>query len=140
VISFVYGHNDEVAKWTFETFKIDPWPVVMAVGLLKDQELIGSFLFQEYNGSNAELSYYGKGSLTPRVVREIARAALIALRVNRLTVRTKRCNKHITKPIRKLGFRYEGVQRMFYGPFRRDDAVLFGLLKPDLVRIARLPS
>lgn len=140
MITFVYGRDQEVAEWTFNTFKVQKWPIVLAVGLLKDDnELIGSFMFQEYNGSNAELSYYGPGSLRPRVIREIARAALVLLKVNRLTVRTKRANKHITRPIIKFGFRYEGVQRMFYGPYRRDDAVVFGLLKEDLIRIARIP-
>jgi RimJ/RimL family protein N-acetyltransferase len=138
VITFVYERDKEIADWTFRTFNIQPWPVVLAVGLLKDgNELVGAFLFQEYNGSNAELSYYGPGSVTLRVVREIARAALLLLNVNRLTIRTKRRNKHITRSIGKFGFSFEGVQKMFYGP--NEDAIVFGLLRPDLIRIARLP-
>lgn len=137
MITFLYNQNAMVARWAFETYKVEPWPVVMAVGLLENNDLVGAFLFQEFNGSNAELSFYGK--ITPRVVMEIARASLVLLKVNRLTVRTRRCNKHITRSIKKFGFIYEGVQKMFYGPLRRDDAILFGLMKPDLVRLARMP-
>ncbi len=137
MITFVYNDDMEIAKWTFQTFNVQPWPFVKAVGLLKGNELVGSFMFQEYNGSNAELSYYGPKTLTPRVVREIARAALILLNVNRLTIRTKRKNRHITRAIMKLGFLFEGVQKMFYGP--NEDAILYGLLRPDLIRLARMP-
>lgn len=136
MITFVYEHDKEIADWTFKTFNIEPWPVVLAVGLLKGNELVGSFMFQEYNGSNAELSFYGPGSVTPRVVREIARVALLLLKVSRLTVRTKRQNKHVARFVTNIGFQFEGIQKMFYGT---EDAVLYGLLKPDLIRIARIP-
>jgi hypothetical protein len=43
------------------------------------------------------------------------------------------------RTIPKFGFVFEGVQRHFYGPNKRDDAILFGMLKPELLRIARLP-
>lgn len=137
MITFVYDHDEEIAKWTFLTFNVQAWPFVKAVGLLRGNELVGSFMFQEFNGSNAELSVYGPGAMTPRVIREMARAALLLLGVNRLTVRTKRKNRHITSTIEKFGFKFEGIQKMFYGP--KEDAIMFGILKPDLVRIARLP-
>lgn len=137
MITFVYDHDKEIADWTFATFNVQAWPFIKAVGLLRGNELVGSFMFQEFNGSNAELSVYGPGSMTPRVIREMARAALLLLGVNRLTVRTKRKNRHITSTIEKFGFKFEGIQKMFYGP--NEDAIMFGILKPDLIRIARLP-
>ena len=115
MITFVYDHDKEIADWSFTTFNVQPWPFVKAVGLLRGNELVGSFMFQEFNGSNAELSVYGPGAMTPRVIREIARAALLLLGVNRLTVRTKRKNRHITSTIEKFGFRFEGIQKMFGG-------------------------
>ena len=130
----LFGYDKQIAKWAFGKFKFNPTPYVMAIGVINDdKEVVGAALFQEYNGHNVELAYYGPNTLTPHIVRTLASVAMNGLHCDRMTVRTGKKNKALTKSIKKLGFVYEGIQRRFYG---NDDAVMFGLYGNNLARLA----
>ena len=81
-----------------------------------------------------ELSFYGPGAVTASVVRQLMRYAFDWLKVNRVTAKTPRQNKTVICGLPSFGFRMEGVMRHYYGPVKRLDAIVFGLLKADAIR------
>lgn len=105
-----------VASWTYGEFNIFPLPVNKALGIVdRNGKLIGGILFQNFNGVNVELSYYGVRTLSPGICRVIARTALNHFNCGRLTAITSQRNKRLIRALIKIGFRLEGIQRCFYG-------------------------
>lgn len=130
----ILGHDVAIATWAFSTFNFEPAQFCMAIGFAaEDKGLISACLFHAYNGHDVEVSYYGKDTLTLPIVRSIARTAVDRLGVSRVTVRTARSNKMLTRGIKKLGFEYEGIRKYGYGD---QDAVMFGLFGKNLARLA----
>src|SRR5258706_2258150 len=109
--------NDQaVADWAYKSFNIFSQPVNKAYGIVDPKgNLLGAILFQNFNGVNLELSYYGPRTLSSGIVRIIARTALGHFHAARLTVVTSQRNKRLIRALMKIGFRLEGVQRCFYG-------------------------
>lgn len=132
--SFVIGHDVEVATWAFQTFGFHPTSFCMAVGIADSERgLVAACLFHAHNGPDVELSYYGPGTVTLPIVRGIAKIAVEYLGVSRITARTHRSNKTVTRGIKGLGFEYEGVRKCGYGD---QDAVMYGLFGKNLARLA----
>jgi RimJ/RimL family protein N-acetyltransferase len=132
----LFGHDVPVAIWTWNEFKRTPMPVNAAVGIVRNNLLTGSAIFQNYSGHNIELSYYGPQTFSAGIARTLARYVVECFNVDRLTMRTNRENKNILKMFHRFGFKFEGVQQRFYGPF--GDAAVFVLFREDLERIAGL--
>lgn len=108
--------DEIVSKWTYRTFNIYPQPVNKAFGILdKNKKLVGGILFQNFNGVNVELSYYGPKTITCGIIRIIARTAIEYFNASRLTVVTSRRNRRLIRGLIKIGFKIEGMQRCFYG-------------------------
>lgn len=113
------GQDQAVANWAFAAHGFKPTPVDAAIGIIEtDGTLKGAALFQRFNGHDIDLSYYGVGTMTPGIVRSIARAAL-GLGAQRVTVTTAQANKRFTRAILRLGFIHECVRKRYYG--HRDD-------------------
>ncbi len=105
-----------MGSWTYQKFNIHPQSVDKAFGIVdKEGELVGGILFQNFNGVNLELSYYGVRTLSPGFCRIIARTALGHFNCGRLTVITSQRNKRLIRALLKIGFKLEGIQRVFYG-------------------------
>ena len=129
----VMGHDEEIADWTFRTFKMLPTRYEMAVGIIEDDKIIGSILWQAYRGSDIEISYYGPKTLSLGIARTCAKMAMDYWGVSRVTARTSRKNKMMTRGIKKIGFEYEGICHKGYGD---EDAVMYGLYGKNLARLA----
>lgn len=131
---FVIGHDVEVANWAFSTFHFHPTQFCMAVGITAPNKgLVAACLFHAHSGPDVELSYYGPGTLTLPIVKGIAKIAVEYLGVSRITARTTKSNKTITRGIKKIGFEYEGIRKCGYGD---RDAVMYGLYGKNLARLA----
>jgi hypothetical protein len=131
-MNLVFGDDKTIADWVSKQRgkSIPPW--YFAVGVInKSGVLKGAATFHNYNGSNIELCYHGPNTLTLNVFKGIADFCINRLKVNRLTVSVPRKNKSLIKHLPKFGFKVEGVMRHFYGPFRRDDAIIFGILSSE---------
>ena len=125
----MFNQDQAVADWVSKKWgkSIPPW--YFAVGILdKDGILRGGATFHNFNGSNIELCYYGPKTITKDVFIGLAKFVFGHLNVNRLTICVPRKNKPLIKSATKLGFKVEGVLKHFYGPYNRDDAIIFGLL------------
>lgn len=127
--------DDFVAAWAFQTYNKVPMKVDRALGIIENGQLVGAALFSSYNSMNAELSYYGKGTVTVGIIRALARIALYELRLARCTVIVPKRPSYLLKKLPvKFGFRYEGVQRRHYGPTdaARHTGCRFVLFKEDI--------
>lgn len=130
----LFGHDGPVANWTWNEFRLTPMPVVAAIGIVRNNMLIGSVLFQDFSGFNVEMSYYGPATPSAGIFKTIARYVIERFNVDRVSIRTNRKNASIMRILSRIGFRTEGVQRRYYGPF--GDAALFVLFREDIERIA----
>ena len=95
-------------------------------------------MFSSYNGVNAELSYYGKNTITVGIIRAVAKIALYELHLARCTVIVPKRPSFLLKKLVKFGFRYEGVQRRQYGPTdsSRHTGCRFVVFKEDMEKLA----
>lgn len=131
--TFLLGRDIEVAAWAFQTFDFHPTQYCMAVGIMEEGLLVAACMFHAHNGPDVELSYYGPKTLTLGLVKGIAKIAVDQLGVSRITARTSRSNKLMTRGIRKVGFQYEGVRKCGYG---NQDAIMYGLYGANLAKLA----
>jgi len=132
--NLVLGHDAEIASWAFHTFNFHPTQFCMAIGIAEPTKgLVAACLFHAHNGPDVELSYYGPNTLTLDLVKRIAKIAVEVLGVSRITARTSRSNKTMTRGIKKIGFEYEGIRKCGYGS---QDAVMYGLYGKNLARLA----
>lgn len=138
------GADDMVAAWAWRTIGLTPMPCDLAIGIVsEDKGLEGAAVFQNFNGNNIELSYYGEGTLSLGIARALARAAISRFSPSRVTVCTSKSNRSLVKALTRpmLGFKLEGAQRCYYGPrdTTRNTALRFVMFRDQLERIARNP-
>jgi hypothetical protein len=128
-----------VSSWTYKTYNIFPQYVDKAFGIIDNEgKLMGGILFQNFNGVNVELSYYGPNTLSSGIVRVIARCAIGHFNASRLTVVTPQKNKRLIRGLLKIGFKLEGVQRCFYGhkDCKKNTGVRLAAFREQLSRVA----
>jgi hypothetical protein len=130
--------DQQVAAWAFKTHNRTPMHVDRALGIIDNGKLTGAVLFTSYNGVNAELSYYGKNTVTAGIIRVLARIGLYELQLARCTVIVPKRPSFLLKRLPKFGFRYEGVQRRQYGPTDspRHTGCRFVLFREDMEKLA----
>jgi ribosomal protein S18 acetylase RimI-like enzyme len=130
----LFGHDASVAAWAWNEFCLTPMPIDAAIGIIRLHKMVGAAIFQNYSGFNVELSYYGPQTFSAGIARGLAQYALTRFNhLDRLTMRTNRNNSNILKMFQRFGFKFEGVQHRYYGPY--GDAAVFVLFKEDLKRI-----
>lgn len=127
------GNEQAVINWTYQTFGVLCTKVDLAVAVMDGQQIVGSCFFQAHNGPDIELSYYGPNTLSLDVVKGLAKIAVDHFGVSRITARTAKSNKVMTRGIRKIGFVYEGIRHHAYGD---QDAVMYGLFGKNLMKLA----
>ena len=129
----LYGCDQEVAQWTQDRFGVQPYKYDMAIGIVENASLVGSIMWHAYRGHDIEISYFGPQTMTLGIARQCARIAVDHFGVSRVTARTARSNKTMTRGVKKIGFEYEGISHHGYGD---QDAVMFGLYGKNLARLA----
>jgi hypothetical protein len=116
----IFGHDAVIAEWGFRASGGIPIQFNCAVGIMDRRDnLCGAFIFTGFNGSEAEIHYYGPGTLKRYIVRDIFRIALLRFNLNRLTVRTRK--ESMARGVQKLGAIYECTLKRVYGP--TDDTI-----------------
>jgi len=137
-VRIVAGHDHEVAAWAQDKYErgLRPYDAALAI-VNKQEQIVGAATLHEFNGSNVELCYWGPNTLTRYIAGAIAYFCFRTIKANRITCRTPRWNKPVVRHLPKLGFKYEGLLRRYYGPDRKHDAIIFGLLLSDAERLLR---
>lgn len=131
--------DDAVAAWAWRTYRLHPMHTNRAIGVIEeDGTLVGAAIFQNWNGTNADLSYYGEDTLTNGIVHCIARIAYGDMHLTRLTAMTSKKNKKLIGWLMRLGFKVEGVQKRFYGAedTGKNAAIRLVMFRDDLERLA----
>jgi hypothetical protein len=140
-LTAIFDAQSDIAKWMFGKSGCRPMNYDLAVGLADDAgQLVGGVMFTAYNGSDAEVHYYGPGGLRRRTVRMIMHIAAEVLRVNRLTVRTRKAS--MARGLAKLGAVHEGKVRRLYGPTDDDRhaADQFAFMRETILKLADLEA
>lgn len=127
------GNDELVSAWTLAQFGVRNFNSDMALGIFNGPQMVGSVFFHAYNGFDIEISYFGPGTMTRGLWKQICAVALDHFGVSRITARTPITNKQMKRGILKLGFIYEGIRHSAYGSV---DAVMYGLYGRNLARLA----
>ena len=128
------GNDEIISAWTEANFGVRTFNSNMALVVMDQNNIVGSVFFHAHNGPDIEVSYFGPGTVTIGVARKICRLAIDHFGVSRITVRTSRGNKLLTRKLHtKLGFVFEGIRHNGYG---NQDALMYGLFGKNLARLA----
>lgn len=120
----LFDLDSRVAAYVGEKLNVTFYPPYVAIGFAKNGQVQGGAIFNDFNGSNIEVSFYA-----PRFQRGIGRAllhyAFVQAGCNRLSAHTRVTNFPTIKLLLKLGFEFEAKRPRFFG--NGDDALLFRL-------------
>ena len=122
--------GDAIGQYVGSRLGVKINPPFQAFGFLTDDKKpLSAFVFNEFNHSNIEMTIVAEpGGITRQVIRYVAHYVFVKSNCRRLTVRTKKRNKHILKLAPRYGFKYECIAKQY---FPDDDAVVFRMLKED---------
>lgn len=124
----IFGQDQLVSEWVGARLGETICPPYTAIGATKDgQELCAGAVFNNYNGSNIEITLYAPHCMTRGGIRAIHDYLFRQISANRVTAHARRSNKRARKNLERFGFQFEGVQKRFYGPAKADDAFLYAL-------------
>jgi RimJ/RimL family protein N-acetyltransferase len=98
----------------------------VAFGWERDGEIVGACVWNNWNGSNIELSIAGRGCVTRQAFRDMAAYAFGQLGCRRITMHTKASNVRLITQAKRNGFAAEGMRKDFYPD---DDAVALVMLR-----------
>ena len=126
------GHDDAVAQWVAANLGVTIAPPYVALGVLDAAGvLIGGAVFSGYSGANIDVTIYGPRAMTREALRAGFAYVFSQLRCERLTARCKRSNAVMRRLMDRLGFRYEGTQRRYWGSDRNSDAMVYGMTREE---------
>lgn len=130
-MKLLVGWDAAVARWVGDQVGIEDFGASVAIGILRDDDLIAGAVFNNYRHPNIEITF---ASTTPRWCARGIMAGIFAYPFNqvgcaRLTAVTESKNQLARAFLRRLGFQQEGVMRR--GFRNGDDAVIYGMLREE---------
>ncbi len=125
------GHDQTVADWVAQRCNKPPFCAYdCAIGVLDAQgTLTGGFVFTGYNRDGIELSLAGRGVKERNGWRAVLCYVFETLGCKRLQMHTRKSNTTVRRMLPKLGMKYEGTARKFYGD---EHGLIFSLTTDDL--------
>jgi len=140
----IYGrYDDSVGQLIAGYFcKNTGYPITgtyLAMGVIKDQQLIGQIIFNDYTEANIEIHLYTPNCFTRRVIKDVYNYVFNQLGCVRLTAKPHKNNKKLLQLLERLGFVYEVTQENYYkenGELL--DAIVYKLTKntiPEWVKL-----
>jgi hypothetical protein len=125
-VQLVFGEDALVAHWVGLNLGVAIHPPFTAIGGTVDgQTLCAGAVFNDFNGSNIEITLFGPGCFTRGNVRAMYHYAFVQLQANRLSAKTRKRNKLVRRLLPRLGFVFEGTLKNYYG--MGEDALTFRL-------------
>ncbi len=125
---WITGHDRTIADWAQAKFTgLNFYAMHSAFGVAdREGTLVGAALFSDYYpGGNVELTYYGPGTVTRAILNEVSYHAFVTLNASRVTTKTRRENEIVKKLLPRLGFKFECVQKRYFGAREDDDAIVY---------------
>lgn len=124
------GHSEAVAEWVARISGKPFHPPYEAIGVVNAQgTLTGGFVFTGFNGNGVELSLAGRGVTGRGAWRAVLAYVFDQLGCQRLQMHTRKSNKAVRTALPKLGIKFEGTARNFYG---REHGLTYSLTTDDL--------
>lgn len=131
-MQLVFGQDTIVADYVFNNLGLALVPPYTAIGGTKDgKTLCIGAVFNQFNGSNIEITLFGPGGLTRGNIRGVYHYIFEQLKVNRVSAKTRRSNKSMQRLLPRFGFKFEGISARYFGPQKADDAIRFVLFPDD---------
>ena len=126
-MKLIGGIDTAVGEWAGKMMGkpiIEPFA---AFGIAHGDRLVGAAIFNDFQGPNAniELTYIGPGTITRSVIRGLATYAFAQNKVSRVTCKTMRRNAVARKLLPRLGFKFEGTLKRYWGTASGDDALIY---------------
>jgi RimJ/RimL family protein N-acetyltransferase len=142
----VYGTADDsvgmmIAGYFTRNTGYPVHPPFTAMGWVKDGELVGQMIFNNYTGANLDIHLYFPGGGLRKVVRQAYDYVFNRVGCVRLTAKVYSDNQKLLRLLNRLGFVYECTQKdyyLFHG--RLIDAEVYKLTLetiPDWVKYGR---
>ncbi len=132
MIAILTGHDATVAEWVGGKLgkPFHAADMLSAIGVLSpDGRLIGGYVFTGFTGDCIEMSLAGSGVAFRSTWAAVLDYVFRQLGCVRLQVHTRRDNARARKQAARLGFRYEGTLRRYYGDC---PGLLYSLTVDDL--------
>ncbi len=127
-MQLIFGQDDLVANWVFTNLELPVSPPYVAIGGTTDDKTLSiGVVFNQWNGSNAEITLFGPGALRRGCIRAIYHYAFVQVGFHRLTATTRRSNKKMLRLLPRFGFNFEGISKQWFGPHKADDGMRFAL-------------
>lgn len=129
-MNILLGHDDAVATWVGQiNGKVFAQPFT-AIGLVDGAgKLRGGFVFTGFNGDGVEMSLAGAACLTRSGLAVVANYVFEQLKCVRVQLHSRRSNKRVLRQAARLGFKFEGISRRFYG---REDGIRYAMTIDDI--------
>lgn len=131
----LFDCNEQVLPFMQRHLGYEFSPPCYSIGFFRADTLVAGVVLNGYTGSNVDLSLACPGEMSLRIVRTTASFVFRDLGCLRVTARTRRGNRALTRGMPKIGFTFEGVQKQYYGPGRANDAIQFGMLAEQARRL-----
>lgn len=126
----VFNHDDEIAAWMGRKLGVQIAPPYTVIGAQdRDGVLRAGFLFNDWNGSNIELTVVSERALSKGIFRALAHYVWDQLGAQRCTIRTREGNTLVLQMAERIGWAWEGVQRRYYPD--GESAVILGMLRDE---------
>ncbi len=90
-------------------------PPFTTIGIEKNSQIVGGWLFNDYNGHNVEISVALDTHLTPGMIRAVKHYLFRQLKVRVVTGRCRDSNLKSQNMMTRLGFHFEGRIPYYFG-------------------------
>lgn len=134
-MQLVFGDDERVGEFASRGLGLLIVPPFVSIGVVNQKgNLCGSVIYNHYNGPNVEITIFGPGAMKRGIIRACLSYPFHQLGVIRVSARTRRSNKAMCRMLPRLGFKFEGVMKNYFGPYRNDDAILYCLMRKDAAK------
>src|ERR1700730_7805270 len=114
----IIGQDEIISAFVGFGLKRRFTPPYVAMGWVKETDgnwrLVGGAVFNDFNGSNIEVSIFGSESVTRQSISQVFRYVFVQCKCLRLTARTERSNVHMQDILARLGFVIEGELKHYW--------------------------
>lgn len=139
MIKIVSNMDKEVAQWMSQSLGCAEFqqPYV-AFGLISPDNRHAGVLFNDYYpGGNIEITFAGEFTVSRHLIRMMHYHVFESLGCSRVTAKTPRSNKKAAKALERLGFKFEVIQKCYFGPEKKDDALVYVAFPSSFDRILK---
>lgn len=125
-MQLLLGHDDVVADWAAERLPLVMLNPHRALGVIDPAGVLrGALVLEQATESTVEVIVVSEErAITPGIAKAFFRLVFGA-GIWRLQARTGKGNKSVKRALPKMGFRFEGVARDYWGP--GTDALLYSM-------------